>query len=218
MVSDISLKRLRRVLLKGGELTQTQVASEFGVSEATVTRWLDGTRRMLLPRLKQICEVRGVSADYLLCLGDSQGALKVGSVGTHRCIMIPRIKHYRLLIEKDEIEEADIAERMPFDKEYIEGLLGEPPVDDLRLVWISVEEDHTGKPADLLLDLGYDEMKDGSPYMVIDRETVRIGVLHTQDRLRIFTSERPGVSPLVLRGQPLRYVIGRVLAVLRRES
>lgn len=64
--------RLRSVL---GRRTQQSLATALGVNQGTVSKWLSGHRTPDIETLMRLCLELGVSADYLLLVGDGEDAV-----------------------------------------------------------------------------------------------------------------------------------------------
>ena len=55
-------------LIEDGRKTQAELADAIGVSTKQIQRWKAGTSEMGIDKLKKICILYGVSADYILGL------------------------------------------------------------------------------------------------------------------------------------------------------
>lgn len=64
---DLFVKRLNDLIEDGG-ISRKQLAEQIGVSPRQITRWTSGEAEPGAMKIKAICEVYGVSADYILDL------------------------------------------------------------------------------------------------------------------------------------------------------
>ena len=55
-------------LIEDGEITVNDLAEKIGVTRQQIARWRKGTSEAGVTKLKAICEIYNVSADYLLDL------------------------------------------------------------------------------------------------------------------------------------------------------
>lgn len=62
---DIFIKRLQE-LLDEKDMTQRELAEKIGVTEVTISRYINGERKPRIDIIGKIAEVFGVSIDYLL--------------------------------------------------------------------------------------------------------------------------------------------------------
>lgn len=62
---DIFIKRLQE-LLDEKDMTQRELAERIGVTEVTISRYINGERKPRIDIIGKIAEVFGVSIDYLL--------------------------------------------------------------------------------------------------------------------------------------------------------
>lgn len=62
-------ERLKEVL-EDNDMNQTQLAEAIGVNRKQVGRWIRGEQEMGINKLKEICEILKISADYILGLPD----------------------------------------------------------------------------------------------------------------------------------------------------
>lgn len=58
-------EKLKEAML-AKKISQRRLASALGIKQATIWKWLNTEASPSLERFQQICEVVGVSADYLL--------------------------------------------------------------------------------------------------------------------------------------------------------
>ena len=65
MKSDVFTTRFGRLVYDSG-LIQRQVARELGISQVTLTKYLNGSGRPQFNILCKICDYFNVSADYLI--------------------------------------------------------------------------------------------------------------------------------------------------------
>jgi len=66
---DLFIKRLQE-LLDDKDITQRELAQRIGVTEVTISRYLNGERKPRIEIISKIAEVLGVSIDYLLGYSD----------------------------------------------------------------------------------------------------------------------------------------------------
>jgi len=55
-------------LIEDGDITRKELAERIGVSTKQISRWTSGDAEPGAKKIKAICEVYGVSADYVLGL------------------------------------------------------------------------------------------------------------------------------------------------------
>lgn len=67
-------------LLKSRGMTQRDLAARLGVSEVTVSRWLNGERNPSVQTLKRLAEILGTTPDDLL--GEPAREAQGGGLGT----------------------------------------------------------------------------------------------------------------------------------------
>lgn len=96
-MTDIS-KRLS-LLLEEKNMTQRKLAEVIGVSEVTISRYLNGTRNPKIEIINDIATALGVSSDYLLGRTDKK------NISTHE------IKDYESFMENVKIQFMDASEK-----------------------------------------------------------------------------------------------------------
>lgn len=53
-------------LIEDGNITVNELSEKIGVTRQQIARWRNGSSEAGVTKLKAICEIYGVSADYLL--------------------------------------------------------------------------------------------------------------------------------------------------------
>lgn len=57
-----------KAIFEDNETELQELANEMGVNRRQLTRWTKGEAEMGIYKLKKICEIYGISADYILGL------------------------------------------------------------------------------------------------------------------------------------------------------
>lgn len=74
MIEEKEIKRRLAQAIKDAPLSQVELCERLGVSEPTVSRWVNGTRTPNYKYLGGLCEILGVSPAWLLGLEERQQA------------------------------------------------------------------------------------------------------------------------------------------------
>jgi transcriptional regulator with XRE-family HTH domain len=194
-----------------GDRSLAEVGGILGVRKSTVWSWIHGRTLPEGDTLQRICVEFGVSADYLFGLSDQVVGHRL-DLGGVACIQVPKISDVRKAALR-RFEAEDIVGPMPFTEDYIRTLIGRVPDDPWQLIVVTMEE-HTGQMADLLIDRKYMDLTEGRAYVVEPEEgKVSVGLLHSKGQVHVFT--RDHMPPAIIEGEPLNYVIGKVLVAFR---
>jgi transcriptional regulator with XRE-family HTH domain len=211
-------ERFEKVLTKDGAIKQIEVADEFGVARATVSRWCAGERLPEPDMIEAICTTRGVSADYLFMLnGDSSRTLEHQGVSF---VMVPRVKGFEHA-SSVATGKAKAKDSLPFTEGYLTSLLDGASLDYLVVV---DGADLEGNPAQILLNIDYGELSEGMVYAVMTRgNEAMIGKLHKRGAVCVFRSRRFEDDPVIIGGaddsdDPGWRVIGQVVATISQPQ
>jgi transcriptional regulator with XRE-family HTH domain len=79
MIKDIISKRLN-ILISENNINQRELAEKTGISEVTISRYINGQRIPTVENLVRIAKVFNVSTDYIVGISSPEPAFKVKRV------------------------------------------------------------------------------------------------------------------------------------------